>query len=161
MKKIEEFSWEDTDRLHRRLAKEIVSSGFIPDVIVGIQRCGLVPATHLAYLLKIRELEAIQVISTENDEVLSNRDVDIIVKFAPKSAIDGKRVLLVDAVVDTGTTANICIAKLEEYGASEVRIATISDWPNSKYSLRFGSSRPEIHYSGVRSVHWPDFPWEH
>lgn len=161
MKEIEEFSWSDIDRIHRLLAEKIISSGYEVDVIVGIQRCELVPAAHLAYLLKIRELEAIQVISTENDDVLSNRDVDIIVKFAPKVDLRGKNVLLVDAVVDTGTTANICISKLNDCGVSEVRLAAISDWPNSKYSLRFGSARPLIHYVGVKSVIWPDFPWEH
>ena len=161
MKKMEVYTWDDMDRLHRQIANEIKESRFEPEVIVGIQRCGLVPAVHLAYILGIRDVESIQVITTENDEALPDRDVEAIVNFAPKIQISGQDILLVDAVVDTGTTVNLCIHELTRFDVGEVRVATISDWPNSQYALKFGSKRPEIHYFGIKSTHWPDFPWEH
>lgn len=160
-KKMEIYTWEQMDETHRVIARQIEESGYDPEVIIGIQRCGLVPATHLAYILGLRDVESIQVISTENDEALPERAIEAFVNFKPKVEIEGKRILLVDAVVDTGTTVNLCIDKLENFSVGEVRVATISDWPHSEYALKFGDRRPKIDYVGFKSTDWPDFPWEH
>lgn len=160
-KKMEVYSWEDMDLFHRNIASQIKKSSFDPDVIVGIQRCGLVTAVHLAYILGIRDVESIQIISTADDSALSNRDVTPIVNFKPKVHLEKKRILLVDTVVDTGSSMNIALYHLRQHHVEEIRIATVSDWPHSNYKMLFGQERPRLDYVAIRSKYWPDFPWEH
>ncbi|HEY0237463.1 MAG TPA: phosphoribosyltransferase family protein, partial [Friedmanniella sp.] len=47
----EVLSWELYGQAARELAQTVADSGFVPDVVLGIARGGLIPAGSLAYAL--------------------------------------------------------------------------------------------------------------
>jgi len=159
---VDYYSWEDMDQLHRKVARSIRESNYAPDVIVGVLRCGLVSAIHLAYVLGVDEVGTIKVRTTPSDEILVDKNVDPVVESTmPESLIKNKKVLLVDSVMASGTSVSLSINELSKYEPSEIRLAIIVDWPSSPYSLKVGEERPKIDYIGTTSDFWPDFPWEH
>lgn len=154
------FSWEEMDRLQREVARQIRASRFVPDAIVAIMRCGLVPAAHLSYILGVRKLVSIAVRTMNTDAPLeTNRVQAEMTAFMPEGYLKSVRVLLVDAVMESGTTVDLCLQELRRLGASEVAVAIIVDWYNSSYRIASGV-RPRIHFTGTRADRWPDFPWE-
>jgi hypothetical protein len=154
------FDWQQMDGLHRAVAKQIQDSGFRPDVILGILRCGQVPAVHLSYILGIRTVEGIRVRSTPTDDPLAERIEPEVVLHTPSSLLRGKKILLVDAVMESGTTVARCLAELGKHHPDEVKTAMIVDWNNSSFKVASGI-RPTIDYFGTTADRWPDFPWEH
>lgn len=157
---IVKYSWDDMDRLQRDVARQIREAGYAPDVILGIMRCGQVPAIHLSYILGVRKVATILVKSTPTDAPLAGRIEPQVTMHTPDSYLVGRRVLLVDAVMESGTTADLCLQELEKHRPSEVRLAMIVDWPTSSFKIASGK-RPHIDFWGDRVSLWPDFPWEH
>lgn len=158
--RIVRYSWEEMDGLHRSIANQVRASDFRPDVIVGIMRCGQVPAIHLSYLLGIRRVVSIAVKTMPSDIPLSSERVPAEVTiFVPAGYLRGKPVLLVDAVMESGTTVELCLAELKKLGASRAAVAIAVDWYNSDYKIASGR-RPAIDFAGERATLWPDFPWE-
>jgi hypoxanthine phosphoribosyltransferase len=113
------ITWEQFDALCRTLAT--MASGFNPQVIVGIAKGGVLPATVIASLLR-REFYPIR---------LSRRHDDRIVREAPElllgppEAVAGQRVLLVDDMVATGETLDLARRACMDQGAAEVRTASL------------------------------------
>ena len=154
------LTWEEMDQLHREIAGQIVNEGFVPEIIIGILRCGMVPATHLAYLLEINSLGTIFVKTTPNDEILAKKNcIPEVLKTTPSELITGKRVLLVDSVMASGTTMNLAIDTIIDDQAAELKTVVLVDWPNSPYELKYGK-RPTIDFIGTTVGTWPSFPWE-
>ena len=153
------YSWDDMDRLHREVACQITVSDFAADVIVGIMRCGQVSAIHLSYILGIRKVTSIAVKSTPSDTPLADRIDPEVTIFVPDTYLRNQRVLLVDAVMESGTTVELCLQELGRFEPAEIRVAMITDWYNSSYKIASGK-RPTIDFAGERVTRWPDFPWE-
>jgi hypoxanthine phosphoribosyltransferase len=123
-------------------------------------RCGQVPAIHLSYLLGIRRVASIAVKTMPSDTPLSSERVPAeTTTFVPQGYLRGQRVLLVDAVMESGTTVELCLAELEKLGTSRVAVAIAIDWYNSDYKIASGR-RPAINFVGEGATLWPDFPWE-
>lgn len=158
--RIVRYSWEEMDLLHRKVARQILEQGYMPDVIVGIMRCGQVPAIHLSYILGVRKVASILVKTTPSDLPLAERIQPQVTMHAPSSYFAGQRVLLVDAVMESGTTVEVCLEALDACKPSEIRIAMMVDWYNSEFKIASGR-RPQIDFWGDRAEMWPDFPWEH
>jgi hypoxanthine phosphoribosyltransferase len=158
---LKRYSWVDMDRLHREVAQQIRASDYSPDVILGIMRCGQIPAIHLSYILGIRKVGGILVKTSATDSPLeADRLPAELTLQAPNDHIHGKRVLLVDAVMESGTTVELCLKALEEHAPADIKVAIIVDWYNSTYKIASGK-RPTIHFFADRATVWPDFPWEH
>lgn len=158
---IVKYSWEEMDALHRKVAEQIREAGQLPEVIIGIMRCGQVPAIHLSYILGVRQVSSILVRTTPSDAPLPSHRVEPeVVLHLPEDYLLDKRVLLVDAVMESGTTADICVRALQRYKPGSVKLAMIVDWYNSSYKIATGQ-RPRIDFWGDRATMWPDFPWEH
>jgi hypoxanthine phosphoribosyltransferase len=155
------YSWEEMDRLHREVARQVERSGFAPQTIVGVMRCGQVSAVHLAYILGVPRVASVAVKTMASDAPLTTERVPADVRvMAPSDYLAGQRVLLVDAVMESGTTAQLCLDALAGHGVGEVRVAMITDWYTSSYKIASGV-RPRIDFTGQRVTMWPDFPWEH
>ncbi|MCX6768843.1 MAG: phosphoribosyltransferase, partial [Candidatus Micrarchaeota archaeon] len=97
--KLLSISWADNAKLCEGLAASISSSGFRPDMIVGISRGGLVPARILSDILGVRELFTIRVsfYTGVGKTATAPKIVQPLV-----GRLEGKKVLLVDDVSDTG-----------------------------------------------------------
>ncbi|MFZ0774221.1 MAG: phosphoribosyltransferase family protein [Candidatus Sulfotelmatobacter sp.] len=158
---LKRYSWEDMDRLHREVARQIRDSGYAADVILGIMRCGQIPAIHLSYVLGVRRVGGILVKTSATDAPLeSDRIEPELTMQTPEDHIIGKRVLLVDAVMESGTTVELCLNSLAKYRPADVKVAIMVDWYNSSYKIASGR-RPAIDFFADRATVWPDFPWEH
>lgn len=156
------YSWNQMDDLHRKIAKNIKKSEFKPDHIIGISRCGLVPATHFAYLLNMDSILTIKARTTPDDTILTEKNIKPVIEFLfPKELLIKSRILLIDTVMASGTTIDLCLKQINMLNPLEVKTAIIVDWPNSPYKNKSNIARPIINYVGEVVDKWPDFPWEH
>jgi xanthine phosphoribosyltransferase len=100
-------SWDEFHRDAKALAERLAGLGSWRG-IVAISRGGLVPATIIARTLNIRVVETVSVVAYDQlsqgeEEVLGEPKVTKLPEFAG----DGEGFLIVDDLVDTGTTARV------------------------------------------------------
>jgi uncharacterized protein len=144
----EHLTWDMFGEASREIAREIVASDFVPEVVVAIARGGLLPAGAIAYGLGIKNCGAINVeFYTGIGTVLDAPE--LLPPELDMTYLDGRRVLLVDDVADSGRTLDLAVRLLREQGA-EVRSAVIYTKPTTII-------RPD--YSWKDTDLWIDFPW--
>jgi hypoxanthine phosphoribosyltransferase len=113
------LSWDDVAALSARLAEQLEPAGV--EVIVGIARAGLIPATLVAGALR-RELYPVRVTRRVNDEVTFAAPVWRV----PLSAeLSDRVVAVVDEIADSGETLALVAAGARERGASRVLTACL------------------------------------
>jgi hypoxanthine phosphoribosyltransferase len=142
------LSWDDFSDAARSLAGDVLRSGFRPDVVIAIARGGLLLAGTIAYALGTKSCGSINVeFYTGVDERLPEPVLHPPMLDAP--ALDGRRVLLVDDVSDSGRTLAKVLRLLTDEGA-EVRTATL-------YTKSHTVLVPDFDYR--RTDDWIIFPW--
>jgi hypoxanthine phosphoribosyltransferase len=130
------------------VAGEIRQSRFKPDVIVGIAKGGWIPARVLADLLDVPRLATVRVefyvgvAETLNEPVLTQN---------VSENVTGKRVLVVDDVIDTGKSLALTRSHVSQQDAAEVRTAAVYYKPWSQVT-------PDYYDKETRN--WVVFPWE-
>ena len=105
--------WPKLEDLVRQLA-DMVRGEY--DVMLAITRGGLVPAGMLAYLLGIRNILVAAV--AFYDDHGEARDQPVFLQFPADPLLNGKRVLIVDEVWDTGTTIEAVIERVRLGGGT-------------------------------------------
>jgi hypothetical protein len=116
---VEEIDWQWFANLARKLAEALAGEGV--DVVVGIARAGLIPATTVACMLR-RDLFPVRVTRRRNDVVVHDRPVWQ-VDVTPDVA--GKVVAVIDEMADTGETLALVAARVRERGAARVVTAAL------------------------------------
>lgn len=114
-------SWNEAYRLAKILALKIKKSEFKPDIVIGIARGGLVPARVVCDFLLQKDLAAIKV---EHWGIAATRGKAEI-KFPLPIDISGKKVLIVDDVVDTGDTYSVTMDHVNGKNPSEIKSAVL------------------------------------
>ena len=116
-------SWDKAYRLGRIIARKINKSGFIPDLVIGVARGGLVPARIVCDFLHQKDLTSIKAEHWGIASTLGNARI----KYPLPEEIDisGKRILVVDDVADTGETYQVIIKHILERSPAEVRTAVL------------------------------------
>ena len=115
-------SWDELYWLTIRLADAIEGSGFKPDAIVAIARGGWIIGRLLSDFLDNPNVANVKI--EYYTEVAKTRDFPVITQ--PISInVEGKDVLLVDDVADSGRSLKVAKEYLNSLGAKEVRIATV------------------------------------
>jgi uncharacterized protein len=123
---VEEISWERfaslAGMLVERLAKEEIQ------VVVGIARAGLFPATAVACSLR-KELFPVRITRRVNDVVTYQKPVW---KVDVSKEVQGKVVAVVDEIADTGETLRLVARRALEQGAKSVISACLVShtWAN-------------------------------
>jgi hypothetical protein len=130
------------------LADKIRKNGFKPDIVVGVSRGGWPPARVLSDLLDNPNLANVRaefylgIAETKGDPTLTQ----------PVSMkVEGKKVLIVDEIADTGKSLKLIKKHIIEEGAVEVKIATI-------YYKPWSVIKPD--YYEKETSRWVVFPWE-
>lgn len=142
------LTWEGFGTASRELAQTIADDGFDPEIIIAVARGGLLPAGALSYSMGVKLSDAINVEfytdvhETLPDPVLLEPQLDI-------NAIQGKRLLVVDDVADSGRTLNLVLKLLAAHG-SDVRSAVLYAKPCSEVDPT---------YVWRRTAEWIVFPW--
>jgi len=143
--------WEEVVRWCQKLAEKIEESGYIPDIVIAIARGGYVPARLLCDFLNVDDLLSIQVLHW-------GRAAEITavahIKYPYEVDLHGKKVLLVDDIVDTGDS--VIVARdyiLSKWRPSEVRVAAM------QWISPIAKIKPDYFVEEVKEWIWYQYPW--
>jgi len=146
--KFEVPTWNQIYSMLLNLAEKIRKAKFKPHIIIGVSRGGWPPARVLSDLLDNPNLANVRaefylgIAETKGDPTLTQ----------PVSMkVEGKKVLIVDEVADTGKSLKLIKKHIIEEGAVEVKIATI-------YYKPWSIVKPDYYEKETSS--WVVFPWE-
>jgi len=152
------YSWRQFDRDVVEIARQIWTSDWRPDYLVGISRGGLPLATSLSNYMSI-PMKPLEVSLRDHGDCVSDLGM-------ADDAATGKQILICDDINDSGATFNWIVedwqsshrqANWDEVWNGSVRFATLWDNPasKSKYSMDF-----TIHEKNPQINPWIVFPWE-
>ena len=139
-------SWDQLHRDGKALAWRLVDkgpSGGPWNGIVAITRGGLIPAAIVARELDCRLIESVSVVTYDEEE----RGKPSVVKM-PEAAGDGEGWLILDDLVDTGTTARVVRGLLPK-----AHFATI-------YAKPAGKPLVATFVTEVSQDTWILYPWD-
>ena len=140
-------TWDQFHRDSRALAWRLQGQGPF-EAVIAIARGGLVPAAIVARELNIRKIESVAVKSYDHQ---NQGGIQVLKPIAPsiiEAARAGKKVLIVDDLVDTGATARVVRDLLP--GA---HFATV-------YAKPKGREMVDTFITEVSQDTWIFFPWD-
>ncbi len=146
-------TWEDVVSWNRELAEKIIDSGYQPDIIIGIARGGVIPARLLCDHLGVMDLLTIKV---EHWVETAAHMEDAVVKYPLTADLEGKKVLLVDDITDTGRS--IIVSKeyiLKNNKPSELKVATM------QYIKPVAKTKPDYYVDEITAWIWYMYPWNY
>jgi uncharacterized protein len=161
MKKIY-HTWQDVERQTQEILRQINLDRWRPDYVVGLTRGGLMPANLISQYLECR-METLKVsLRDDTQEPESNL-------WMAEDAFEGKQILIVDDINDSGATLNYikqdwesgCFPKdkrWKEIWGNTVRVAVLVDNESSKSKLNVSYSAVDLNKAAEDS--WIVFPWE-
>lgn len=144
----ETLTYEQFGEASRELAREVLRSGFEPEIVVAIARGGLLLAGSISYALGVKSCGAVNAefytgVGTRLPEPV------MMPPLLDETSIEGKRVLLVDDVSDSGRTLAM-VVQLLEAGGADVRTVVLYTKPGTVYEPTF---------TWKRTDRWINFPW--
>lgn len=153
-RELEVLTWDGFGEAARDLAKTIVASGWMPDIVIAVARGGLLPAGALAYALGIKAMGTLNVeFYTGVGETLP--EPVVLPPLMDTSELPGRKVLVVDDVADSGKTLDLVMqlirteglpADVDGDGVASERIAV--------------DARSAVLYTKPKSIIAPDYTWK-
>lgn len=145
-----EYNWNAYIKCMDKLAKQIVDSKYVPDVIIGIARGGLIPAQILGYKLNVPKVLSYGIYSYTGDNKPSGNYGEYQVPDIIQ--LHNQHVLLVDDLVDKGGSFNKAINRLI-INAASFRTAA----PLIKTGAKF---IPNFYVDIIDNKLWIKTPWD-
>ncbi|OGI25699.1 MAG: hypothetical protein A3J76_04430 [Candidatus Moranbacteria bacterium RBG_13_45_13] len=134
------MEWNQIEEEIKKLAEKIKKE-FQPDMIIGVMRGGAVPARLLSRELGVKSMYGISVEKDgEERKVITDLLIDL----------KGKKILLVEDMLETGRSLIVAKKYLEEKNA-EVKTVCLYTMPHSEI-------QPNYFLSEVENAQ--KFPWE-
>jgi hypoxanthine phosphoribosyltransferase len=149
----EVLGWAEFGEAARELAREVVRSGWVPDLVVAVARGGLVPAGAVAYALGTKAMGTLNVeFYTGVAETLP--EPVVLPPLMDTSELPGRKVLVVDDVADSGRTLALVMDLIRSKGLS-------ADLDGDGAADLTGAvdARSAVVYAKPRSVIDPDYVW--
>jgi hypoxanthine phosphoribosyltransferase len=124
---VQPISWDDFASLTATLTEKIAQAGPV-DLIIGMARAGLFPATAVACSLR-RELYPVRVSRRVNDEI---RYATPQWRVPVPPAVAGQVVAVIDEIADTGESLALVADRVRKLGAVQVISACLvsHSWAN-------------------------------
>jgi hypoxanthine phosphoribosyltransferase len=143
------LDWDDIYSYAYQTALKIKGSGWRPDAVVGIARGGWVHARIQCDLLGIKDLFSVKV---DHWGVTATKDGQAKLSVPLVGSVEGKRVLVVDDITDTGQSLTMAVKHIKETGKpKDVKTAALMHIDGSKFI-------PD--YYGVEITWaWEVWPW--
>ncbi len=135
-------TWDQLHRDARALAWRLIDKGPFTG-IVAITRGGLIPAAIVARELECRLIESVSVMTYDEEEI-----GEPVVNKPPSAAGDGTGFLVIDDLVDTGSTARAVRGLLPK-----AHFACI-------YAKPAGREMIDTFVTEVSQATWILFPWD-
>eukprot|EP00274_Cyanoptyche_gloeocystis_P005757 CAMPEP_0196655910 /NCGR_PEP_ID=MMETSP1086-20130531/10950_1 /TAXON_ID=77921 /ORGANISM="Cyanoptyche gloeocystis , Strain SAG4.97" /LENGTH=288 /DNA_ID=CAMNT_0041988449 /DNA_START=153 /DNA_END=1019 /DNA_ORIENTATION=- len=156
-----QFTWEEIEQHAREVARKLreYCGGKPPrrvfDVVLAITRGGLVPGCLLSEALELRQLLTASVMFYTGQAAGLTLEAPAFLQFPNDNLFQGKHVLLVDDVWDSGCTATAVRSRLQRAGASKVTVAVLHYKPAEN---KFPPECPDFY--AVETDAWIVYPWE-
>jgi len=142
-------SWEQFTVLSRQLARAVHTSWFRPDLIVAIGRGGYLPARMLSDYLDVFDLASVKI----EHYVGVHRQTLARIRYPLSAQLQGRHVLLVDDVTDSGETFHVAREHLLSQGEpAELKTAVLHHKTVSGFV-------PDYYAEEVRAWRWIIYPW--
>lgn len=132
------MTWEEFQNEIKNLAAKI---DYVPDVIIGIARGGVIPSVLLSKLLKVKDMYVLKV-RKEGEQRLVMAEIF--------TDVSNKKVLLIEDMLESGKSLVVAKAYLESKGAS-VKTACL-------YTMPITETKPDYSLKEVDEV--AHFPWD-
>ena len=143
------LSWEDVEALIWEIFLSLKSSGYTPDVVIGVARGGLAPARILVDYLQNKYICTFQMGHWAGETKLSEKPT--IVFPLPEVDLSEKKVLVVDDVSDEGGTMEEVANYLTDR-VGDIRTAVLVSKADSRFMADYC---PKV----MEEWRWVLFPW--
>jgi hypoxanthine phosphoribosyltransferase len=146
-KGIKIISWTDFSDLTRNLAERLYKENI--DVIIGIARAGLLPATTIACMLR-KEMYPVRLTRRFHDEIIT-QEPEWKIK-PPLHILENKIVCIIDEIADTGKTMTMVKSEAKNHNTKHIITASLisHSWAN-----------PKPDYTAMESDELIIFPWDY
>ena len=144
----EVMDWSLFYDLSKEVAKKINTSGYKPDLIIGLARGGWVLARVLCDLVGVKDLVSLKV---EHWGVTATPDGKAKLKYPFIIDLTGKRVLVVDDITDTGESMLIAVDYIQSLKPSEIKTVALRHIAGSKFIPDY--------FAEEIAWRWVIFPW--
>lgn len=158
-------TWQDVEHHVQEILRQMQQDQWLPDLVVGLTRGGLVPANLISQYLDL-PMQTLHVKLRDHAGTESNGAM-------AQAAYDNSNILIVDDINDSGATLNwirqdweravpesstLWVRRWSDVWNQNVRIATLFDNESSGSELTVDYSAVTI--NKAEEDVWIDFPWE-
>jgi len=144
-------TWNEIEKWVKMIVKKMKEDNFRPEIVIGLARGGLIPARLISDYLQVKDLYAVK---TEHWGITASPDGTARITQKLPISVEGKRVLVVDDITDTGQSLSLAVDHINSYKPKELRSATLLHITHSKYVPHyFAEIVPEEKWT------WFIFPW--
>lgn len=147
-------SWADVEQKSRAIVKQ--TNGMKFDLILAITRGGLTPAALICEALEIRNILTVTAIFySDNGQPFYGMTGPRFLSFPSLDTLEGRSVLIVDDVWDSGTTAHSVRSRVLRARPRSVKVAVLHFKPERN---RYPGEGPDFYAD--RTDNWIVYPWE-
>ena len=145
----ERIGWQQVEEYVSNLVQQMREAAFAPDLIVAIARGGFVPARLLADHLDVFDMDSMKIEHYQG----VNRQQMARLRYPLAAEVDGRSILVVDDVSDSGETFELALSHIRSKGEpAELRTAALHHKETSSY-------RPHFHAGRLEQWRWLIYPW--
>jgi len=150
------YSWQDIEDMTADIIQQIVvdKNNFKPDYVVGLTRGGLIPSTMISHYFQV-PMHTLEIKLRDHATVPESN------KWMASDAVQGKNILIVDDINDTGETLSWIKQDWEKSGKvnweSNVRFAVLIENEPSQFG-RVNYVSKSINKN--ENPQWIVYPWE-